>query len=293
MFRTIVVGHDGTRSGDKALDLALQLRPRGGRLVLVGVHPFSPYTLDHEGPGPLIESTRAALGAALARAAEEAISPGVAYRCKTVAADSVPRALRDVAADEAADLLVVGPSHRRRAVHARHHTTGQRVLHDAPCAVAAATRRSRPIVRLGVAFDGSPESERAYEAACRLAREVGAQVVLFSAAEPAIVVEAGVAVPLDPEVEASARRQTEDLLAEAAERGPADVPVSWQALVGAPTEVLPRIALPDVDLMFTGSRGKGPLRRVVLGSVSNALIGYDEVPVIVMPRCVPLQAVPA
>ena len=283
MFRTIVVAHDGTRSGDKALDLALQLRPRDGRLVLAAVHPAAPYTLDSDGPGSLVEEYRDRAGAALLRAAADAIPEDVPFRCETMAATSPRRGLTQLAESESADLLVVGPSHRRRLGRARHNTTGQRVLHDAPCAVAVATRRSRQIHRIGVAYDGSPESELALEAGRELARGLEATLVLFGVTEPPLL-DGGVAVPVAPGAEAAARRETDAQLSAAADRRPPDVAVSRQTLVGRASEILPRLALPDVDLMVTGSRGHGPLRRVLIGSVSAALIGADEVPVVVTPR---------
>jgi len=40
----------------------------------------------------------------------------------------------------------------------------------------------------------------------------------------------------------------------------------------------------DDDLLFTGSRGHGPFRRVVLGSVSTHLLRDAACPVVVVPR---------
>ena len=41
---------------------------------------------------------------------------------------------------------------------------------------------------------------------------------------------------------------------------------------------------PGVDLLVVGSRGYGPLRRVLLGSTAAALIHHAKYPVIVFPR---------
>jgi nucleotide-binding universal stress UspA family protein len=40
----------------------------------------------------------------------------------------------------------------------------------------------------------------------------------------------------------------------------------------------------DVDLIVTGSRGWGPIRRVALGSLSDRLIHHASCPVLVVPR---------
>ena len=48
-----------------------------------------------------------------------------------------------------------------------------------------------------------------------------------------------------------------------------------------------------IDLLFTGSRGYGPLRRALLGSVSGALVRDAGCPVVVTPRTAIAQDDPA
>jgi nucleotide-binding universal stress UspA family protein len=43
----------------------------------------------------------------------------------------------------------------------------------------------------------------------------------------------------------------------------------------------------DVDLLVCGSRGYGPVRRVLLGTVSSALVRQASVPTLVVPRAGP------
>jgi nucleotide-binding universal stress UspA family protein len=61
------------------------------------------------------------------------------------------------------------------------------------------------------------------------------------------------------------------------------VPVEAEALVGDPAEVL-RDFSEGLDLLVVGSRGYGPLRAVLLGSVSRRLMTEAHCPVIVVPR---------
>jgi len=42
--------------------------------------------------------------------------------------------------------------------------------------------------------------------------------------------------------------------------------------------------LTEVDLLFCGSRGYGPTRRVLLGGVSTRLVRQARRPVVVVPR---------
>jgi nucleotide-binding universal stress UspA family protein len=52
---------------------------------------------------------------------------------------------------------------------------------------------------------------------------------------------------------------------------------------GEPAEVLADMT-DELGLLVLGSRGYGPLRRVLLGSVSNALLDHASCPVMVVPR---------
>lgn len=54
-------------------------------------------------------------------------------------------------------------------------------------------------------------------------------------------------------------------------------------LGGPPAETL-AAACEDADLLVAGSRGYGPLSRVLLGSVTTKLIGLARCPVLVVPR---------
>jgi nucleotide-binding universal stress UspA family protein len=48
--------------------------------------------------------------------------------------------------------------------------------------------------------------------------------------------------------------------------------------------VLAEIDQEDVDLLFCGSRGCGPVRRVLLGGVSARLVRRARSPLVVVPR---------
>jgi nucleotide-binding universal stress UspA family protein len=55
-------------------------------------------------------------------------------------------------------------------------------------------------------------------------------------------------------------------------------------LRGSPGQQLADEASAAVDLMVVGSRGYGPLQRVLLGSVSTSLVHSAPCPVMVVPR---------
>jgi nucleotide-binding universal stress UspA family protein len=55
-------------------------------------------------------------------------------------------------------------------------------------------------------------------------------------------------------------------------------------LEGAVAESLAALGPDDVDMLVCGSRGYGPVRRVLLGGVSSPLIRRAQLPVTVVPR---------
>jgi nucleotide-binding universal stress UspA family protein len=55
-------------------------------------------------------------------------------------------------------------------------------------------------------------------------------------------------------------------------------------LTGDVVEVLADLGEDDVGVLYCGSRGYGPLRRVLLGGVSSRLVRRARRPVVVAPR---------
>ena len=55
-------------------------------------------------------------------------------------------------------------------------------------------------------------------------------------------------------------------------------------ITGDVVEMLADLGPDDVDVLFCGSRGYGPVRRVLLGGVSSRLVRRARSPVVVVPR---------
>jgi len=79
----------------------------------------------------------------------------------------------------------------------------------------------------------------------------------------------------------TARETFEESLSRAAASLP-DVEIDWHLLGGNVVEALSE--LDDVDVLFCGSRGYGPARRVLLGGVSTRLVRSAKRPLVVVPR---------
>jgi nucleotide-binding universal stress UspA family protein len=282
----IVVGIEHSERSRDALALARTLaRAANTRLILVAVYPREARSLSME---------KGAYAEALAEEAEAtlewAIRPltGVRTELRAVACTSVSRGLQEVAAEEDALAIVVGPSHRGTLGRIVPGAVGRRLLKGAPCPVAVAPlgywgRGQPPIRRIGVGYVGSPEGAEAFEAAVGLAACTGARVHALSVVEPTV---ATAAVPLGlgyVEREESTRAALVQSLADALEGAAAPVEISGEVVDGYADDELARLSA-DVDLIVCGSRGHSPLGGVMLGSVSAGVLRKTRSPVLFVPR---------
>lgn len=273
MYRTIITGHDGGEGGDDALALADGLRrATGAELTVIGVFPEGPF-VDHE---QTVEYAGKVEAAADRMGVESDAFPSA----------SPARGLNDAAEELGADLVVVGSKRMTSPGHVSAGHVGLQMLHGSPCAVAVAPAGVRDgefaIKEIGVAFDGSNESREAQDAAVALAQETGARIRLIAVAG----VEASAfgwgygVIDLEDEM----REVYGERLSEAAARVPKEIGVETEVLTrGSVTDMLKQAA-EHVDLLFVGSRGYGPVRRVLLGSISATLVKHCPCPLIVVPR---------
>jgi nucleotide-binding universal stress UspA family protein len=219
---------------------------------------------------------------------EEAASE-INAQSEAVSSTSVPRGLQELAEEHNADLIVVGSSHRGQIGQVFPGSVGFQLLHGAPCALSIATRGfcERPeseLTSIVIGFDGSPESEVALRGAIGLAETCGASLEVVTVAEPPPVIYGkGAGAQGVPElmeaIEELAREKFEHALAVA----PSDLTTEGSFLTGD-TEAGLREASEDADLLVLGSRGYGPVRGVLLGSVSMEILRSASCPVVVFPR---------
>jgi nucleotide-binding universal stress UspA family protein len=238
-----------------------------------------------------------ALGAALARATgdrlllagpAESLPADIPFDVerRAVAGPSDAAALQALLEAEHPRALVLGSSHRGPLGRVFVGSLAKRLLNGAPCPVVVAPRgfADRQPVALDavcVGFDDGPESWAAIRRAAQIAAATGAHVRLVMALPPLSVPPPGAFFP--PEVEAERGRVAEIAL-ERACRSVSELHPEPRLVNGDPARVLAEQAGYGVDLLVLGSRGHGPLRGVLLGSVSAALMRSAPCPVMVVPR---------
>ena len=194
--------------------------------------------------------------------------------------------LRQIAQEENAQLIVVGPSRRSGFARVRPGSVGEQLLSGARVAhvpVAVAPRgyaNAHPSLgRIASAFDGSPESRLALHWAARLAAASNAERLrVITVHAPIAVAGLGFAAQsVDPIRRGDLER---DQAAAIASLGRA---VEGRVIEGKPAGVLVD-ASREADLLVMGSRGYGPLQAVLLGSVSHYVVRRAACPVVICPR---------
>jgi nucleotide-binding universal stress UspA family protein len=286
----IVIGFDGTDSGEDALALGLLLARSTGAVPLVAVihaeeYPIGVGRVDAEWVAYLHEQAEATLGRARRLVGRDR---GAEFR--EVSAPSESRGLHDLAEEEQAELVVVGSSRRGPFGRTFPGSTGDRLLQGSSCPVAVAPRglRESPPERLAtiaVAYLDTPDAGHALQVAVALAERVGARLLLVSVMpRPGEVHLPVIGRDAEEAFVASSREAFRRALDDGLARVGGRVEAAAQLLEGGAVDTLATLDPRDADLLVCGSRAYGPLRRVLLGGVSSRLLRRAALPLLVVPR---------
>jgi nucleotide-binding universal stress UspA family protein len=286
----VIVGFDGSGSGEDALVLARSCaRYLGRRMIVVVIHPspaaISPARVDaewvadrHRVAEEVVEAARPLLAG---------LDDGVEVTYRIVASSSAAHGLHDVAEETGAALIVVGSGSAGPAERLFAGSTAERLLSGAVCpiGVAPAGLRDHPpgdLTEIAVAYIDTPESAAALDLATRLALRTSARLRLVTVvAEEAEVLPLAVGRDAERAFLATAREAYQKALDMAIAGLPQQVRATGEIVTGDVVEVLAELA---VDVVFCGSRGYGPVRRVLLGGVSSRLVRRARSPLVVVPR---------
>jgi len=280
MFKNVLVGVDGRPNGRDAIALAPQLIDPDGTLTLAHVHSgelrvshaISPQVVrkERESSKKLLEDQRTA-----ARVDAELIS---------IVSGTPGRGLHQQAEDQDADLLVVGSCSHGAFGRAMLGDDTRAALNGAPCAVAIASRgyaeqggrESNPIANVGVAYNDSPESKAALTIAQELAAPTNATVHALEVVSIPTYAYTGIVPPAIGETIEVMIQEANDHMKELAD-------VEGRAVYGLAGEELAAFG-DQVDILVAGSRGYGPVKRLVLGSTTDYLQRHARCSLLVLPR---------
>jgi nucleotide-binding universal stress UspA family protein len=284
--RRVIVGVDASQRSRDALALGQTLTEPGGRLVIGYVHPFG------ELAGLLAEGDEERLvreaAESVARQAHEVLDDATQREMRIVADRSPAAALQQLAVDTEAGLIVVGSSERSGLGKVLAGSVAEALLSGAPVPVAVApggyARATRPSAGvIGCAFDGSAEARQALRYADDLAARLATRIQIIGVHQPMGFGGISVSGSFGYHSANDALRQALQAALDEASDRLVSVAATTRRLDGPVAATLIAQSA-DLDLLVAGSRGYGPVRRVLVGSVSRALVRDASCPIVVVAR---------
>jgi nucleotide-binding universal stress UspA family protein len=286
----LVVGVDESEHSRDAIALGVQLaQALPGELMLVYVHTLQELDALMSGHDPeeveqlVAEHARAKHAKVSDLAAEMGISDLRLRRATSAAAG-----LHAQAAETGAALVIIGPSSRSGLGRVLPGATAEQLLSGSPVPVAVAPNgyasHDPGLELIGVGFNDGQESRRAAPWAGDLASRGGASLQVLAVHAPLpfgnAVVSGAYGTQTVNQVLAQELRSEAEKLADALSL---EESVESHLFRGDPAAVLVERSQ-ELDLLVLGSRGYGPLKSVLLGSVSSRVLRNAHCPVVVVAR---------
>ena len=205
--------------------------------------------------------------------ARERLSQALAVRFCSLPASSPAQGLHALARSEEVKLIVLGSRRLGPHTKAALGAVSENIMRAAPCAVAVAPRGYRTAggfvpQRIGAGWIPNAEGEHVLHACCQIARSTGGTLEVVTTTS---------AIGTLQSLEDRARRAVKD----AVQAIGGELEVTVHARVGKPAEGLVTRSS-DLDLVVLGSRGYGPPRTMLFGSVSSQVVPEAQCPVMVL-----------
>ena len=200
----------------------------------------------------------------------EAAEQGVTLEIRTRTGSSAYEGIMEEAAELQPDLIIMGRHGYTGLTRLLMGSTTARVIGHSPCHVLVVPQGdSLNFQRLLVACDGSPFSEAAWAEALSLAKTMGSTLTAVSVAAD------------DREIPAATR------VVKALEQAAATQGLTLDTMIplGRPDEAIVNAALfKEASLIIVGSHGRTGLKRLLMGSVAERVIGHAQGPVLVVKK---------
>jgi len=286
MTRSVVVGVDGSASSLAAVDVAAreaQLRGLPLRVVHAFVWPYlgAPLGPSPYGPpeGGLQNDAERLLAEAVQQAARAV--PGLDVESEIVTGGATAVLLEE---SPAAALVVLGDRGLGGFTGLIVGSVAVQLTAHAHCPVLVVRGRPNPSGPLVLGVDGSPEAWPAVLQAFDEASLRGAELVALHAWLDPVPAQLGDVLPVVydvDQVEAEEMRLLAEAVAGCRERYP-DVVVHEELVRARARDALMERSA-QAQLLVVGSRGRGGVRGLLLGSVSQDALHEADCPVLVVP----------
>jgi nucleotide-binding universal stress UspA family protein len=274
----ILVCTDDSPASQGAVRTALDLtRACGGRVFLLYALEFFPY---FEYPQPdalgitpvagrdLLELREQVAREHLENWRQEAAQQGLELESRLQTGSPAYTEILGAAEDIQPDLIIMGRRGKSGLERLLVGSVTARVIGHTSHKVLVAPRDTvLSLQKLLVASDGSSASQAACQEALNIAKRTGGQLTVVTAAHGDL--DPKRAKALVRELQAEAKRQDVDL-----------IPLTPG---GRPDEAVIKVAAAkQVDLIIMGSHGRTGLKRLLMGSVTERVIGQATCPVLVV-----------
>ena len=284
MRPTVLIGYDDTPEGEDALGLGRRISEILDARPLVATIISQPR--DGADASEFDKAVQTYCESVFAKAREHL--DGLDVQEKVLVNDSPAAGIYELTDWLEPTAIVIGSTRHGTSRRVQVGTVGGSLLSGVHSTVAVAprgyVRSDARLARIGVAIDGASESRRALSAAALLAQRSNVGLRVLSVMGQPHYVLGGLLSPLGPEEYREFKeKEWEHIQEEAVGRVPDGVPTEPLLLHGDPAETLAE-ATSDLDLLVLGSRGYGPVKGTLLGSVSARVMAAASCPVLVVPR---------
>jgi nucleotide-binding universal stress UspA family protein len=287
MFTKILIGSDGSQDALRAAHLAaLIAQPTHAEVIVTNAFNLGA-AVAFLAPDAMacsevvVESGESAQKDILQRTSDFLAQDGVTCRTRAEIGHPVEATLR-VAEEEKADLIVLGSHGLSGFQKFLLGGVADGVAQHAPCPVLIVRGKTSTLSHILVAVDGSERSYKALVAASEIAQPLHATISVLhvlDASKPFPGID-----PADTDVKGYAllvrKAVTERVDAILKEKG---IDYRIYQDTGHPVEVITAFAAANqVDLIAMGSHGLGTFQRLLLGSVSYAVLHHAVSPVLIV-----------
>ncbi|MFA4903760.1 MAG: universal stress protein [Desulfobaccales bacterium] len=279
LFPKILVCTDGSPDSEGAIAAVLQLaQTTGSKIFLLEVLYFlAGYEL--QSPDALMppvvnlelmQAQETAVQERLERQKAEAAKQGVTLETRTRTGSSAYEGIMEEAQELKPDLIIMGRHGYTGLTRLLMGSTTARVIGHSPCHVLVVPQGvTLNFQRLLIASDGSPFSEAAWQETLALAQAMGSALIAVSVA------------PDERDIPA-ATQAVQNLEQAAQKQG---LTLDTMILTGRPDEAIVNAAIfKEASLIVVGSHGRTGLKRLLMGSVAERVIGHAKCPVLVVKK---------